>query len=321
MARLGAAALAGLLTLLILVTAATEGVLSAGPAAAGCGTQQLAEGAGAPALDVHQMQNAAEILQVAQNRNLPGQAALIAIATAMQESSLRNLDHGDSDSVGLFQQRPSQGWGQAPDGASDHRTPRQRLMDPVYAANSFYTALLAVDGWQQLSLTAAAQTVQRSAHPAAYARWQPLAEHALAQLSTQACIDSVVSDPSSAAGTALAYARAQLGLPYQWGGNGPAAGDRGFDCSGLTYAAYEAAGITIPRTAQTQYNAGPRLPTGQTPAPGDLVFFGTSSSNVTHVGIVATPGWMIDAPHRGAVVRLERIWTTSLVGYSRPEGA
>ena len=60
----------------------------------------------------------------------------------------------------------------------------------------------------------------------------------------------------------MAYARSQLGLPYLWGGNGPDRGDAGFDCSGLTTAAYAAAGITLPRTAHTQYRAGPLLPPG-----------------------------------------------------------
>ena len=322
MARAGAAALAGLLAVLMLLTAAIEGILGASPATAGCGDQQIAAGAGATAFDVEQTQNASLLLQVAQDRELPAKAGVIAIATALQESSLRNLDHGDtatSDSVGLFQQRPSQGWGDTPDGAGDHRSPRQRLMDAAYAAGAFYTALVAVPGWQQMSVTEAVQAVQRSAHPGAYARWQATAERAVAQLSAQACLDALaaIGDPSSAAGTALAYARAQLGIPYQWGGDGPAAGDRGFDCSGLTRAAYQAARISIPRTAQTQYDAGARLATGQTPAPGDLVFFGTGPAGVTHVGIVTTPGWMIDAPHRGTVVRLERIWNNA-VGYARP---
>jgi cell wall-associated NlpC family hydrolase len=125
-------------------------------------------------------------------------------------------------------------------------------------------------------------------------------------------------DPKSAAGKAIAFARAQLGLPYQWGGNGPPAGDKGYDCSGLTTAAYASAGIRLPRTAQTQYDAGPLLPAGSEPAPGDLAFFGNDPNHVTHVGLVTTPGHMIDAPHRGAVIRLERIWTAKLLGYSRP---
>ncbi len=114
--------------------------------------------------------------------------------------------------------------------------------------------------------------------------------------------------PSAAAATALAYALSQLGTPYRWGGETPGVG---FDCSGLTQAAYAAAGITLPRIAQAQYDAGPHVPPGQVLEPGDLVFFGSSTSDVTHVGIVVNPaGEMIDAPHTGAQVRIEAFPTT-----------
>jgi cell wall-associated NlpC family hydrolase len=73
----------------------------------------------------------------------------------------------------------------------------------------------------------------------------------------------------------------------------------GFDCSGLTKAAHTAAGLEIPRTAQTQFDAGPRVPPGQAVAPGDPVFFGSSPSSVTHVGIAITSSEMVNAPHRG----------------------
>jgi cell wall-associated NlpC family hydrolase len=119
---------------------------------------------------------------------------------------------------------------------------------------------------------------------------------------------TTASSPSAAAATALAYALSQLGTPYRWGGETPGVG---FDCSGLTQAAYAAAGITIPRVAQAQYDAGPHLPPGSPLQPGDLVFFGTSTSAVSHVGIVANPaGEMIDAPHTGANVRIEGFPTT-----------
>src|SRR6266545_3219274 len=112
-----------------------------------------------------------------------------------------------------------------------------------------------------------------------------------------------VAAPNAAAQVAVDFARAQLGVPYRWGGDGP--GEGGFDCSGLTHAAYQTAGIQLPRTAQTQYQAGPQLPPGAPLVPGDLVFFGTSPAHVTHVGMVVGPGQMIDAPHRGALVRIE----------------
>ena len=111
-----------------------------------------------------QAANAATIADVAHERGLPDRAVVIALATAQQESGLRNLDYGDRDSLGLFQQRPSQGWG----------TPAQ-VRDPVHAAGKFYDHLVQVPGWRTGRLTAVAQTVQRSAFPNAYARWEGMA--------------------------------------------------------------------------------------------------------------------------------------------------
>ncbi|WP_328463588.1 hypothetical protein OHA21_38335 [Actinoplanes sp. NBC_00393] len=109
-----------------------------------------------------QVGNATVIVAVGQRLQVPARGQVIAVATAMQESSLINLPGGDRDSVGLFQQRPSQGWG----------TPAQ-LQDPQHAATKFYTKLLAVPGWQTMTVTAAAQAVQISAYPDAYAKWEP----------------------------------------------------------------------------------------------------------------------------------------------------
>jgi len=109
-----------------------------------------------------QVGNAAIIVAVGQQMHVPPRGWVIAVAVAMQESSLTNTPGGDQDSVGLFQQRPSQGWG----------TPAQ-LMDPVYTSTQFYTHLLRVPHWQDLPLTVAAQAVQRSAFPDAYAKHEP----------------------------------------------------------------------------------------------------------------------------------------------------
>src|SRR4051794_34952422 len=113
-------------------------------------------------LDPEQAGNAAIIASVAVRRGLPARAATIGIATALQESKLVNLPGGDRDSLGLFQQRPSQGWG----------TPAQ-IGDPVYATNAFYDVLVKVEGYQNLPITAAAQKVQRSAFPSAYGEHEP----------------------------------------------------------------------------------------------------------------------------------------------------
>jgi hypothetical protein len=105
-----------------------------------------------------QAENASLIASVAIERGLPARAVSIALATAFQESKLINIDYGDRDSVGLFQQRPSQGWGTS-----------EEILDPVYATNAFYDALVEVDGYEEMEITEAAQHVQRSAFPSAYA--------------------------------------------------------------------------------------------------------------------------------------------------------
>ncbi|GAA3040874.1 NlpC/P60 family protein [Actinokineospora globicatena] len=115
---------------------------------------------------------------------------------------------------------------------------------------------------------------------------------------------NAIQTPNPAALTAINYACGQRGLPYQWGGNGPSQGDAGFDCSGLTTAAYAAAGIVLPRTAHTQFHAGPRVPDGQPLLPGDLVFYGTPTK-IHHVGLYLGGGLMIDAPEFGQVVKIE----------------
>lgn len=113
-------------------------------------------------LSPEQMGNAATIAGIAQRRGLPARAATIGIATAMQESKLVNISYGDRDSLGLFQQRPSQGWGTA-----------NQVQDPVYATNAFYDVLVKVRGYRSLPITKAAQKVQRSAFPNAYAQHEP----------------------------------------------------------------------------------------------------------------------------------------------------
>lgn len=110
-------------------------------------------------LNLQQAEHAATITAVAIQQDLPARAVTIALATAYQESDLYNLDYGDRDSLGLFQQRPSQGWGS-----------EEQVQDPVYAAGAFYDALVQVDGYRNMEITVAAQAVQRSGFPDAYAQ-------------------------------------------------------------------------------------------------------------------------------------------------------
>ncbi|GGN25307.1 transglycosylase [Streptomyces fuscichromogenes] len=125
--------------------------------------------------------------------------------------------------------------------------------------------------------------------------------------------------PTKQAAGAINYAQNKLGTPYLWGGNGTAA-DRGrFDCSGLTKAAYASVGITLPRVANDQYNAGPH-PSRKELLPGDLVFFSTDLSNsraIHHVGIYVGGGYMIDAPYTGAVIRFDPIDSADYFGATR----
>ena len=125
-----------------------------------------------PQLDAEKTGNAKRIIEIGKERGVPARGWAIAVATAMQESSLRNIDYGDRDSVGLFQQRGEMGWGTF-----------AQLTDVTYATNAFYggppppgnAGLLDIPGWEQMDLTEAAQAVQRSGTPLAYAQWTALA--------------------------------------------------------------------------------------------------------------------------------------------------
>lgn len=150
-----------LLALVLVAVAGVGGLLllrgdKAGPIA---GQQRcLGTAAGSTvAIDLDQAHYASIIVGVSVRRKLPPRAASIAMATVYQETGIRNLGYGDRDSVGLFQQRPSQGWGTT-----------KQLRDPYYATGKFYDALVRVPGWQTLPINDVAQRVQRSGHPEAY---------------------------------------------------------------------------------------------------------------------------------------------------------
>ncbi|MBN9743591.1 hypothetical protein DMP23_21350 [Amycolatopsis sp. A1MSW2902] len=277
------------------------------------------------------------IVGVVQQRRLPRRAAVIAITTGLVESHLHNLDHGDRDSLGVFQQRPSQGWGS-----------RAEILNPVHATNIFLDRLLAVPGWETLPPGKAEQAVQNSGFPGRYAPREPEAvrivasiwsgpdnpaPHAPVGASSTACDDGksnvplppgndrktrmpdgfvLPSDPKQRA--AVGYAAAQVGKRYVWGGKGPDA----FDCSGLMLAAWAAAGVGIPASTVGQVTAGHAVPDQSQLQPGDLVFIpgalGTPA-RPRHVGMYAGAGLIIDAydEQHGVIIEHLADWSARIV--------
>jgi cell wall-associated NlpC family hydrolase len=130
----------------------------------------------------------------------------------------------------------------------------------------------------------------------------------------QRSLQSSGADFSSAALVAARYACAQLGRPYVWGGNGAG----GFDCSGLTKAAYAAAGITIPRTADQQYRASPRLAADEPLRPGDLVFYGDPRTRITHVALYVGANQVVQARDVGTLIEQDTLPRAGYAGASRP---
>jgi cell wall-associated NlpC family hydrolase len=274
----------------------------------------------------------------------------LAIATAIAESGLHNLRRGDRDSLGLFQQRPSQGWGPAP-----------QILDPATATNHFLTHLLTVPRWAALPAGAAEQTVQHSAHPAAYAPAEAPAAHLVehywsndqsptppapsgqtlvwrAAFEPARCPDQrntlaaptpprppsagteLPADPTArtAATTAVRFALAQVGKPYLWGAHGPEA----FDCSGLVHAAWAAAGVSIGRTTLTQIHDGTPIADLHQIEPGDLLFIpgdeGTRAQP-RHVGLYAGHNRVINAydSSKGIVIEPLARWAPKIVAIRR----
>ncbi|MET9294362.1 C40 family peptidase [Streptomyces sp. NPDC003077] len=290
-------------------------------------------------LPAEQIPNARTIVATGISLGVPPRGQIVALATAMQESRLRNLNYGDRDSLGIFQQRPSQGWGTA-----------QQVRDPVYASERFYKALLKVHGWHQLSVTQAAQAVQNSGYPGAYAQWEKLAtalqkalaatfpksgqgqpgtgaaESKEAETGTRGCPAAndgsgygripegsvpkgyaIPKDAAPAARKAIDWAMHQLGTLYQWGGSctnphGPDPMGR-CDCSSLVQQSYAHAGITLTRTTYTQVSEGKAVSAGDL-RPGDLIFSRGTASRPEHVGMAMGEGLVIEAPRTGKPVRI-----------------
>jgi hypothetical protein len=170
---------------------------------------QAGSGVNALPLDSDQAPIGATIAGVAARMGLPARALDVAYATALQESKLTNLTYGDLDSVGVFQQRPSQGWGTA-----------AQLEDPEYASTAFFSALVKVPDYQNLAIDEAAQDVQRSADGTAYAQWVTTAEQLTAAYTATPHAVTCWYTPS--ANTAVEPAAAATGLVHVFGPTGAA---------------------------------------------------------------------------------------------------
>jgi hypothetical protein len=185
-------------------TLGVRALIGATSTAPGC---TLGHGPAAVTLEPEQAADASTIAAVALRLGLPNHAVTIALATALQESKLYNLDYGDRDSLGVFQQRPSQGWGD----------PAQ-LLNPAYAAGAFYSHLTRIPGWDRLPVSTAAQEVQHSADGSAYVQWEEEAR-ALARALTGE-IDAGLTcqfdhAPQPRSGALATAATAQLGSGWR----------------------------------------------------------------------------------------------------------
>ena len=247
-------------------------------------------------LDTEQRAIVEQIIAIGKQRRLPPRAWQIAIQAGMTESRLHNLHYGDRDSLGIFQMRPSQGWGSA-----------AQVTDPVYAINKFYDKLLMVPGWETQRPGDSAQDIERSAFPGRYHQWEPLAVNVIDTVGgdvtefVKASCATPLPAPSEIAGRAIQYALGEVGKPYVWGATGP----HSYDCSGLMLRAYQSAGITLPRVAAQQYWAGTQLPVRQA-QPGDLLFWGYDTSNpatIHHVAMYLGNGRMVEAANQTVPLR------------------
>lgn len=251
-------------------------------------------------LNEEQRDTVAKIISIGQERKLPPLAWQIAIQAGMTESGLRSLNYGDRDSLGIFQMRPSMGWG----------SPAE-VTDPIYAINKFYDVLEKVPDWENRRPGDSAQAVERSAFPDRYHSWEAMAAFLISEAGVPdpaGCGEGVGNYllASSAAGTAIEFTKQQLGEPYLWGGNGP---DQ-WDCSGILVKAFAAAGVKIPRVANDQYmSGGAHLPVREAKA-GDLIFWATNPANpvtVHHVAMYLGNDEYIHAPQTGDVVKISKL--------------
>jgi peptidoglycan DL-endopeptidase CwlO len=274
---------------------ASLGPMSTGPAGSGAGD--------AARLNEEQRGNVAMIISIGKQRELPPLAWQVAIQAGMTESGLRSLNYGDRDSLGIFQMRPSMGWG----------TPAQ-VTDPVYAINKFYDVLGAVPNWKEQRPGDSAQDVERSAFPTRYHRWEAMAAHLIGNVGAvqdpTGCgqgVGNLLPAPTAAAGSAIQFALSQQGKPYQWGAL--TTHQNSFDCSSLMLQAYRSAGVLLPRTSREQWKAGAYLPVDQA-QPGDLLFWAYDTSNpatIHHVAMYLGDNKIVEAQQTGVPVHIRPV--------------
>lgn len=332
MTRVVTWAAVGVLGLVVIIAAVAGGVGSAitGGDTGACRASLATPGATPAGLSPDQATNAGVIVAVGQRLGVPVRGWVIAVATALQESDLVNLPGGDLDSVGLFQQRPSQGWG----------TPQQ-ISNPDYAATKFFEALVRVLGWATMTVAQAAQAVQKSADGSLYAKHEPRAATIVAAYTGGVVCDGGAPGPGSVSlppgfalpadtpapvAAAVAWALAQLGTPYTFGGDctdphGPDPA-RHCDCSSLVMAAYHAANISIPRVTYDQVHAGAPVASVADVRPGDLIFIPGSDGTRDrpgHVGMAIGSGLLINAPSTGDVVKIAEVssWASQIAAIRR----
>lgn len=235
------------------------------------------------------------IITIGKQRSLAPRAWQVAIQAGMTESGLRNLTYGDADSQGIFQMRPSMGWGSVAE-----------VTNPQYAINKFYDVLLAVPDWENKRPGDAAQAVERSGFPDRYHKWEPMAAKLVEDVGqvvdVVACGTGMgaLLPPSQAAAKAISFALGEQGKPYVWGATGP----NSYDCSGLMLRAYESAGIILPRVSRDQYHAGALLPVREA-QPGDLLFLANDRSDpntIHHVMMYLGDGKIVEAQQTGVPV-------------------
>jgi len=288
------------------------------------GTTDLGDG---HPISTGQISNAQLLYTVSQNdAHLPKDAAVIAIAASIERTRLANYTtRTDVNGLGLFDQDPGS-WGTAAE-----------LADPVHVATEFYARLVQVPNWQNIPLIQAANQVLDLPDPSRFTpqQWEPISKRLVAMFDGSAGTCSgtggdgsggggsdlqlppgftLPPDTPAAARTAVAWALAQLGTPYSYGGSCSNSHDGNpadqCDCSSLMMMAYRAAGITIPRGSIAQSDVGTPIYNVKDLKPGDLIFIpgddGTPAAP-GHVGMALGQGLLVEAPHTGLTVRIQPI--------------